>query len=229
MSYYIRVFSIFVLSALSAACGRQGRDNDPAFAVDNVRDTLYHYLAREANQTYGAKAIDPDRLSTHSRPSAAVPRLRLHFGEYQTRERLHLLLGIMAGDRNGRIRIIRNEHDYFGLVEGWEPNTATEAIAACKEAISASIQWRKPGGPSFFAAGDSTHPAFLADEWATIARHASHPETRRLEHAWKVDVWAFQSTRPRGAVRFECLAPRGGATPWQLMSTDSVVFPEIPN
>lgn len=229
MNYSMRCASVLALMVLYTGCRDHRRGETSSAQTGTVEDTLHHYLVREARETYGATTIERDRIITESRESAVVPGLRLHYAEYRPRERPHLLIGVTVGERNGQIRVIRDQRDYGVLSEGWLPGTAAEAMTACEEAITTSVQGREHHGRFVFTARDSAHPAFLAEEWARIATYASGPVVRQVPGGWEVDLWALQSRQPRGAVHYRCLLLRAGReSPLQVTVADSVVFPEIP-
>lgn len=228
MNHYLRGGGVLVVAALLACGNEQPGISDSVFP-SNVQDTIARYMAIEVKQIYGVAALDRDQIITESHESAAVPDLRLYYAEYRPRERLHLKIAVIVATRAGRIQIVRDQQDYISLSAGWAPASSREAIAACQEAVTASIQQQMMDTLPFFTASDSSHPGFLSDEWAEIMTRAHDPTAYQSRGGWEVTVWALQSTLPRGAVRYQCLLPRSGGGIWQVAHIDSVVVPEIPS
>lgn len=216
-------------AAMIAGCHRADAWNDGQTLQGSAQTALLEELARKAAAGTASRSLPSELVQVQRRDSRAVPGLTLYFAEYHPPERLHQQFAAMAGERRGRVRIIRNHLDYVALAGTWLPSTSSEAVAACEEAVTAEAEAGRADAVTFFRRDGAMRNGFLPEEWERIAARAEDSAAHRTPSGWEVTVWSLRLGHPRGAIRFDCRLPVDRALDWTLARVDSTVFPDIPH
>lgn len=234
--------------AVAAACqpGTRSSGDGSSAPAESALSAPHKALVAELRRIQERSTrIDPlpvhvEQIEFAEASSAAVPGLRYYRAMYRPPEVSHGFFSIVAGERSGRVEIIRDALDWGVLTRGWRPADQADAIAACQELISALSSGREMPTPANRIAQDRTWLSmwepFLASRMyerlkATLAAPAVAAHKSGYAN-WEVTMWAAHLS-PAAVFHYRCTLPATpqagpGFTALQVIDSLTTGFPDPP-
>ena len=159
--------------------------------------------------------VHVDQIEFAELSSAVVPELRYHYATYHPPEISHGSYYVVAGERRGRIEILRDAADWGVLTRDWRPSSPEDASRACLELINAvghdheplSAANRRERDSALVADLTSIVPSTDLRRMRMALSSPAEAEHRRGYASWRVRVWVAQRSSTTWMRQYQCSLP----------------------